>query len=203
MIWAVVLAAGESKRMGEPKVLLPMGHKTMIESVLDHVIKSEVDGVLVVLGSNSAKVAQQIKKYPVKVTVNPHFKLGMLSSVNWGFQTLPLEAVAALFVLADQPRIPTRVLNELLSAYKANAKGIVLPVYKGERGHPVLIDRKYEAEARRTDSAIGLRNLVYGHPEDVLEVEVSTPAIARDIDTPSDYEKETRRGFRPKSSMVK
>jgi molybdenum cofactor cytidylyltransferase len=203
MIWAVVLAAGESKRMGEPKVLLPVGRKTMIESVLDHVIKSEVDGVLVVLGSHWAKVAQRIKKYPVKVTVNPQFKQGMLSSVNWGFKTLPPEAVAALFVLADQPRIPTRVLDKLLSAYKANGKGIVLPVYKGQRGHPVLIDRRYEAEARRTDSKIGLRNLVYGHPDDILEVEVSTPAIARDIDTPSDYERETGRGYRPKSSMVK
>jgi len=203
MIWAVVLAAGASKRMGEPKVLLPIGHKTMIESVLDQVIKSEVDGVLVVLGSNWTKVAKQIKKYPVKVTVNPHFKLGMLSSVNWGFQTLPLEAVAALFVLADQPRIPTRVLNKLLSAYKANAKGIVLPVYKGERGHPVLVDRKYQAEAKRTDPEIGLRNLVYGHPEDVLEVEVSSPAIRHDIDTRSDYEREAKRGVGRKPTVVK
>jgi molybdenum cofactor cytidylyltransferase len=127
----------------------------------------------------------------------------MLSSVNWGFQTLPLEAVAALFVLADQPRIPTRVLNKLLSAYKANAKGIVLPVYKGERGHPVLVDRKYQAEAKRTDPEIGLRNLVYGHPEDVLEVEVSSPAIRHDIDTRSDYEREAKRGVGRKPTVVK
>ncbi len=203
MIWAVVLAAGESKRMGEPKVLLPMGPKTMIEIVLDRVIKSEVDGVLVVLGSNSAKVAQQIKEYPVMITVNPHFMLGMLSSINWGFQTLPPEATAALFVLADQPRVPTRVLNKLLSAYKANAKGIVLPVYKGERGHPVLIERRYEAEARRTDPEIGLRNLVYGHPEDILEVEVSSQAVTHDIDTRSDYEREAKRGVGRKPPMVK
>jgi len=203
VIWAVVLAAGESRRMGKPKLLLPVGHKTMIERVLDQVIASDVDGVLVVLGSNWERVSEQIKKYHVKVTVNPRFRLGMLSSVNWGFQALPREAMAALFVLADQPGIPTEVFNKVIAAYKASPRGIVLPVYKGERGHPVLIDRKYEAEAKRTDPEIGLRSLVYGHPEDVLEVEVSTAAIARDIDTPSDYEAQAKRGFGRKRPMVK
>jgi molybdenum cofactor cytidylyltransferase len=117
----------------------------------------------------------------------------MLSSINWAYRSLPPEVRAALFALADQPRIPTSVFDKIIAAYRAGSRGIIVPVYKGDRGHPVLIDRKHEHEARRTDPEIGLRNLVYGHPDDVLEVEVSTPTVLRDIDTPEDYEKESGR----------
>jgi len=203
MIWGVVLAAGESRRMGEPKALLPFGEKTMIEEVLDRVTAANADGVLVVLGSNWEKIAAQIKGYRVKVSLNPHFQRGMLSSVIWGFQALPAKAKAALFVLADQPRIPSWVINKVIAAYKTGSKGIVIPTFKGERGHPLLIDRKYQNEVKILDPAVGLRGLVYGHPEDILEVEVRASAILHDIDSRADYKREAKRAFRPGEDMVK
>jgi len=127
----------------------------------------------------------------------------MLSSVIWGFQALPDKAEAALFVLADQPRIPAWVMNKVIAAYGSGPKGIVIPVYKGERGHPVLIDRKYQGEVRTLDPGIGLRSLVYGHPEDVLEVKVRAYAILRDIDSKVDYKRETQRFFKPEDDVIK
>jgi molybdenum cofactor cytidylyltransferase len=203
MIWAVVLAAGESKRMGEPKALLPFGEKTMIEEVLDRVTAAKVDGVLVVLGSNWEKIAAQINGYRIKVSLNPHFRRGMLSSVVWGFQALPAKVEAGLFVLADQPRIPVWVINRILAAYRTESRGIVIPTFKGERGHPVLIDRKYRDEVNTLDPEVGLRSLVYGHPEDVWEVEVRASAVLRDIDSRADYRREAKRIIRPAEDMIK
>ncbi len=193
MIWAMILAAGESKRMGKPKLLLPFGEKTIIETVLDNVIQSEVEKILVVLGSAREKIEQKIKNYSLEIAFNPNFRSGMLSSVHAGFQALPEQAQAALVVLGDQPSISTSVINELIDAYKRTRKGIVLPVYKSERGHPVLIDMKYRREVENLSPDIGLRGTVYNHPEDILEVDVEASSIFQDIDYMEDYKKELKK----------
>jgi len=190
MIWAMILAAGESTRMGKPKLLLPFGNKTIIESIIEKVIPSKVDRTLVVLGSGWEKIEPKIKRFPLKITVNPHFKKGMLSSVQWGFKTLPKKARAALVLLGDQPAVSTVVLDKIIDAYQATKKGIVLPVYKKERGHPVLIDLKYKGEVESLSHQVGLRGLVYSHPEDIMEVKVKTASILKDIDYLEDYQKE-------------
>ncbi len=194
MIWALILAAGESKRMGGAKLLLPFGEKTIIETVLDNVIQSKVERILVVLGSAREKTEQKIKSYSLEIIFNPSFRSGMLSSVHAGFQALPENAQAALVVLGDQPSISTSVINELIDAYKRTRKGIVLPVYKNERGHPVLIDMKYRSEIENLSPEVGLRGTVYNHPEDILEVDVETSSIFQDIDYIEDYKKELKKG---------
>lgn len=191
MIWAIILAAGESRRMGECKLLLPLEEKTIIETVVENVVSSRVDGTLVVLGSKRRRMKSRIQKYAVRITANPYFKKGMLSSVQWGFQELPEETRAALVFLGDQPLISKDVINLILEAFKSHQKGIVVPVRHGSRGHPVLIDTKYRKEIQNLDPKIGLRQLIYSHPEDILEVEVETcPGILSDIDHWQDYEKE-------------
>jgi molybdenum cofactor cytidylyltransferase len=193
MIWAIILAAGESKRMGKPKLLLPFEEKTIIETVLDNVIQSKVEKIMVVLGSGREKIEQRIKNYSLKIAFNPDFRSGMLSSVHAGFKALPENAQAALVVLGDQPSISTSVINDLIEAYKRTRKGIVLPVYEGERGHPVLIDMKYGSEVENLSPDIGLRGTVYNHPEDIFEVEVKSQSILRDIDYIEDYKKELKK----------
>ncbi len=187
MIYAIILAAGESKRMGKPKLLLPFGEKTIIETVLNNAIQSETDGVLVVLGSNSEKIAEKIKNFSVKISVNPNFREGMLSSIQWGFETLPKDTRAALIMLGDQPLIPSSVINKIIHAYKETKKGIILPVYEKRRGHPILIDMKYRDEVKRLNPDTGLRALVHNHTEDILEIDVDAPGILKDIDTVEDY----------------
>jgi len=187
MIRAIVLAAGESRRMGRPKLTLPFGEKTMIETVVDNAVQSKVDGVLVVLGSGAEKIAEKIKGYPVKTTVNPEFRQGMLSSIQWGFESLAEDTRAALVMLGDQPLIPGSVIDKIVDAYIQTGKGIVLPVYNKRRGHPILIDMRYRDEVKRISPDTGLRALVHNHAEDILEVEVDAPGVLRDIDTVEDY----------------
>jgi len=197
MIWAIILAAGESKRMGKPKLLLPFGEKTIIETVIDNVIQSKVEKILVVLGSNWKKIKKKIKNLPLKIIVNSNFTKGMLSSVQCGFQTLPKNTQAVLVVLGDQPAVSSAIIDKIIDAFKRIKKGIVLPVYKNNRGHPVLIDMKYRDEVENLSPDVGLRDLVYNHPEDILEVEVETPGILGDIDDMEDY----RRGLNNKEQI--
>ena len=191
-IWAIVLAAGESRRMGAPKLLLPFGGKTVIEAVLDSVKASAVDGILVVVGGWAAPVEEKAKPYGARGALNPDFRSGMLSSVQCGFRQLPLEAEAALIFLADQPAIKPYVAEALVKAFRHTGRGIVIPVFDRRRGHPILISAHYRAEIGSLDPEVGLRQLLDRHPQDVLEEPVDDPAILRDLDTPEDYVRETK-----------
>lgn len=192
LIEAVILAAGESKRMGKPKLLLPFGEKTIIEAVVTHVIQSKADDVLVVLGGDSEKIKEKIKHIPVRITVNPHYRKGMLSSAQWGFNAVQKGTRGVLVCLGDQPSIPSYVMDKVIHSFKVSKRGIVIPTFQKNRGHPVLIDVKYRSEIENLSLDTGLRGLVYNHPEDALEVEVNTPSILRDIDNPEDYRKEVK-----------
>jgi molybdenum cofactor cytidylyltransferase len=192
MIYTMVLAAGESKRMGTPKLLLPFGEKTMIELLLEEVLRSKSDKTMVVLGAEKEKIERIISRLPVTTVVNTRYEEGMLSSIQAGFEALPDEVEAVLVCLGDQPLIPFSVMNKLIDAYKNTKKGIILPIYKKSRGHPILIDMKYKTEIRHVSPNIGLRALVHNHPQDVMEVEVDAPQILKDIDKPEDYMRELK-----------
>jgi len=189
MIWALVLAAGESRRMGEPKLLLPLGKSTIIETVVQNLMESCLDGILVVLGHHWQGILDKLKNYAVETTVNPHYQRGMLSSVQWGFRKLPRDAQAALVVLADQPGISARTIDLLIRAFRAGNKGIVFPTYKDSGGHPLLVDTKHRRDIQSLDPAVGLRNLLDRHPEDILRVAVKARSDLQDIDNPEDYRK--------------
>jgi molybdenum cofactor cytidylyltransferase len=189
MIWALVLAAGESRRMGEPKLLLPFGRKTIIETVVQNLMEASLDGILVVLGHRWQGILDKLKNYAVETAVNPHYKNGMLSSVQWGFRKLPREAGAALVVLGDQPGISARTIDLVIGAFRSGNKGIVLPTYKDSGGHPLLVDMKYRREIRSLDPAAGLRSLISRYPGDILRVAVKTGSGLQDIDNPEDYKK--------------
>jgi molybdenum cofactor cytidylyltransferase len=187
LIWALVLAAGESRRMGRSKQLLPFEDKTILEAVIDHITQSTVDETLVVLGSNRDNIEEVIKDLPVKSVYNPHFKEGMLSSVQKGFVSLPDEAEAVLVFLGDQPMVPSSVIDQIVNAYHSTDKRIVLPVYEHKRGHPILISTKYRKEVANLNPKIGLRELIHNHAQDILEVDIDSSSILEDIDTPEDY----------------
>ena len=190
MIRAIVLAAGESRRMGTPKLLLPFGEVTMIEAVVHSLLRSKVDKVLVVLGSDREKVMPLLAGKDVDTVMNHRYRDGMLSSIQAGFQALPQNTRAVLVCLGDQPLIPVSVVNLMIECYKKTKRGIILPIYKKRRGHPILIDMRYKDEVLALSPDIGLRALTHNHPEEVEEVEVDSARILQDIDYPEDYNRE-------------
>ena len=190
--WAIILAAGSSRRMGSQKLLLPFGQSTIIETVIDQVLDSSVDQVMVVLGADQEKIRNAIGQKPVQFCHNKAHEEGMLSSVICGIRSLPPDAVTALIFLGDQPGIPSHVTNQVMDAYNEELFGIVIPVYNHRRGHPLLVDMKYRKEVEKLDLEQGLRSLRHHFPEDVLEVEVNEPGILVDIDTREDYKNATK-----------
>lgn len=189
MIYAIALAAGESRRMGEFKQLLPFGDKTVLQAVVDRLLASRVNGVLVVLGCRADEVRATLADRPVRFALNPHYARGMLSSVQTGVSALPPDATAALICLGDQPSVDPAVVDRVIEAHRRTGKGIVIPTSGGKRGHPALVSLRYRDEILSLSGEPGLKVLMRGHPEDTLEVEVGRPEILDDMDTPKDYQK--------------
>lgn len=189
--WAIILAAGSARRMGSQKLLLPYGESTMIETVVDNVLASSIEHVMVVLGANQQEVRDALKNRPVQFCNNKDHEKGMLSSVQCGIRALTADAASVLIFLGDQPGIPPAVTNSVIEAYSEELYGIVIPVHAHRRGHPLLVDMKYRKEIEQLDLEHGLRSLRHQFPNDVLEVEVEEPGILVDIDTPADYKNAT------------
>jgi molybdenum cofactor cytidylyltransferase len=189
-LWSIILAAGESKRMGSPKMLLPFKETTIIESVITNVLSSETDNILVVLGAYYDAVKARIINMPVKHCYNEYYKQGMLSSVKCGLRNLPLGIEAVLIFQGDQPMIGPEAINSVIKGFRSSHKGIVIPVHNERRGHPLLVDKKYRDEIEKLDSNDGLRSLSSLFSEDVLEIAIDDPGILRDIDTQDEYIKE-------------
>jgi molybdenum cofactor cytidylyltransferase len=198
VIWAVILAAGESRRMGRPKLVLPYGEGTIIETVVRNALSSRADRTVVVLGANRKEIVEKITGFDVDRVVNARYREGMFTSVQRGLSALPASVRAAVFMLADQPDVPALAVDSLIEAYLREGRGIVLPVFRGKRGHPLLIDLKYRRRLETLSPEVGLRGLIMENPGDILEVSVPSAAVLDDIDYPDDYRRVRRRVGRPK-----
>lgn len=186
-IWAIVLAAGESKRMGSPKMLLPYNDVTIIGQVIRNLLDSNVDRVVVVVGANREEIMKETRRYDVFHCYNEDYKSGMLSSVKCGFYSLPEGCLAALIMPGDQPMTGPGEINRVIGAYAESDRGLVMASYNGRRGHPLIVDMKYLDEVLSLPDSEGLRALAERHPEDVLESETDDASVLRDIDTQEDY----------------
>ena len=186
-IWAIVLAAGESKRMGTLKMLLPYNDVTIIEQVIRNLMDANVDRVVVVVGAGKEEIMKVTRRYDVFHCYNENYKSGMLSSVKCGFYSLPEGCLAALIMPGDQPMTGPGEINRVISSFLENDRGLIMAVHNGKRGHPLIIDMKYLEEVLSLPEEAGLRALAERHPDDVLESDTDDPSVLRDIDTREDY----------------
>jgi len=186
-ISGIVLAAGESKRMGVAKQLLPFGKTTLLERVVDNALGSNLDEVIVVLGYRAEEIAPRIGQRPVKIAINPDFRQGMSSSLKCGLAQVSPQAEAIMILLGDQPFVGKGLINLLMEAYPESNRGIIVPVYRGRRGNPVIFDIKYRGELLGLRGDVGGKGVVENHPEDLLEVEVKSAGIIADVDQERDY----------------
>jgi len=186
---AIVLAAGGSERMGRPKQLLPIRGRPMVRHVIKVVAATGLAQVIVVTGAHAEAVAATLADLPVDIVVNESWTEGMSSSMRGGLRVLRPEIQAALLVLGDQPALTTDLLQLLVARYRATGAPIVAPLYRGQRGNPVLFDRALFSELLAVEGDRGGRLLIVRHKEQVEWVEVDDPAVIMDIDSPQDYKR--------------
>ncbi len=192
MIAAIVLAAGESRRMGRQKLVIPYGDKTVIEHIVSQVLASEIAQTIVVTGHDVQAVEAALLGKPVTFVENRQYKDGMLTSIRAGLQAVTPAAEGFMVVLGDQPSIDAPTINHLIAGFRAVEKGIVVPLYDDDTGHPIIISMSYRDDVMTKFDDTGLRGLIYGHPEYVHRMPVQAPGVLRDMDTPEDYERELK-----------
>lgn len=189
---AVVLAAGRSTRMGEPKQLLRLGGKTLLEQVLENVRAARVTDVVLVLGCAAETIVQQVSVEGVNVVVNEAYQNGMGSSLHVGLSALDPMTDAALIVLADQPFVRPQTYHKIIEQYQQSDAQIVVPTYRGFRGNPVLLDRSVFSEVMALTGDIGCRAIFGDHPDGIAKVAVDDIGILVDIDDKDDLAKAQR-----------
>jgi xanthine dehydrogenase accessory factor len=192
MISALVLAAGTSSRMGEPKPLVSLGGRPVLAHVLAAVAASRVDETIVVLGAASDRVRKEVPREGARWVENPSFAEGMSSSLKVGVAALSPESVGFFVVLADEPFVRASTYDALIAARERTGARIVLPTFEGVRGNPVLIDRSLAGEVDEITGDRGCRALRLRHPKETVEVPVDDPGVVIDLDTPEEVERARR-----------
>ncbi|MGI8857409.1 MAG: nucleotidyltransferase family protein [Thermomicrobiales bacterium] len=183
---AVVLAAGSSSRLGQPKQLAPIAGRPALAYTLDALRASDVRRIFVVLGHTADAVSAALDLTDVTVVRNEEYAEGQSTSVRAGIKALPDDVGAALMVVGDQPMLSPAVVNAIVAVFNETGGPFIVPVYAGEWGNPVLLARATWPLLDGLKGDTGARPILRKHMDMVLEVPVDGPLLD-DIDTPDDY----------------
>jgi molybdenum cofactor cytidylyltransferase len=186
-IAAIILAAGSASRMGQPKQLLDWGGRPLVRVVAEHALAAQLDRVLVVVGAAAEAVAVALAGLPAEIVENPAYVEGQSTSLRTGIAALGPEVDAALVLLGDQPFITPAIVERIVGAWRASGAAIVAPVYRGQRGNPVLFARAVFDELLAIQGDQGARAILAADPARVHLVPFDDDRPLADIDTPEDY----------------
>jgi molybdenum cofactor cytidylyltransferase len=184
---AILLAAGQSRRMGAFKPLLPFGKTTVVRSCITNLRAGGVGHIVVVVGHRASEVRANLADLDdLEFGLNPDPNTEMSASIVCGVERLPATAKAVLIALNDQPAIPPDVIQTLINEWRSGSK-LVIPEFQKRGGHPVLIDLAFREELLTLNPQLGLRALFDANKDHVQRPPVNSSYIARDMDTWDDY----------------
>lgn len=184
-IAGLVLAAGQSRRMGENKLLADVDRQAMIVRTVKAVLASSVKPVFVVTGHQHAAIETALKGLPASLIHNPHFANGLSTSLRAGISALPPNTEGALVCLGDMPSVTADQIDRLVAAFDpAESRAICVPTFKGKRGNPVLWSAEFFPEMMTVAGDTGAKHLIGTYAEAICEIEMPDDAVLADIDTP-------------------
>ncbi len=184
----VVLAAGSSRRLGSPKQLLEFGSKSLLQHVVDAAEASHLGDITIVLGHEYERIQADLTVSRARIVVNLDYAAGQSTSLRRGIESLGPEATGAVVMLADQPTLSTFVIDALIAAFEEEGGAVVQPIYAGEIGHPVLLNRTLFPEVLSVTGDHGARDVVAAHRADRRLVRVAGTAPP-DVDDIDDYQR--------------
>jgi CTP:molybdopterin cytidylyltransferase MocA len=186
-VCAIILAAGQSSRMGAFKPLLPFGDTTVIEHTIDYLHGGGIDTIVVVVAHRAAEIKAHLQNTGIIFATNPDVNSAMAASILHGVRALPDEAQAIVITPVDHPAVPSEVVARLIQEWRQGAR-LVIPTNSLRGGHPVLIDADFRDELLKLDPARGLKSLFDAHRGEATRVAVNSNYIARDMNTWDDYQ---------------
>ena len=192
-ISAILTAAGESTRMGEPKALLPWSGTTLVEYQIACLTDGGVSEVLVVLGHRAEDVTPIVRSTQARLVLNPAYRLGRATSIKAGLREIGPDADAILLLAVDQPRT-AEIVSTVIRAHIGRRALITSPRHRGRGGHPLIfsVSLRNELEAI-SEERQGVREVFRAHRGEVAEVEVDDPMVTLDLNTRDDYERAKER----------
>jgi molybdenum cofactor cytidylyltransferase len=189
MLAAVILSGGASRRMGSPKALLSYQGRPFLEHLLDVARHPKIGVRRIVLGADAEPIAKEVDLSPDEIVINEEWEKGQLSSTQTAIRSLPPETDGIILLLIDHPLISSTLVGELVEAFYTSRKAIVLPVYEGRRGHPVIFSSALYPELMNAPLETGARSVVWAHAGEVQIVHTNEEGCVLNLNDPGTMQK--------------
>lgn len=183
MLAAIILAAGESRRMGEPKALVRFGAKTFLETIVANFQDAGIEKLVVALGHDAVNILEKVQHLPVQFVINQNYSLGQFSSLQTGVAILPPETSGVFLALVDQPQIGAQVFALLKDAFLSDPQKIVVPTFAGLRGHPTILPRALFGKILSAPVTETAAKIIRRHSHLIREIQIESESILWNINT--------------------
>lgn len=194
MIAGLVLAAGESSRMGRDKALLTYRGRTFLETIVSTLREAGIERIAVVLGHNAEQIQKGINLGGAELVINREYRRGQTSSLQAGLRALDCPDLEAIVLcLVDHPAVSSQTARTLIETFRNSKAPVVIPTFEGKRGHPVVLSRALFNELKGLKPEEGANTIVRKYREATQFVEVPDEGILLDVDSPESYRKLTNR----------
>jgi molybdenum cofactor cytidylyltransferase len=185
---ALLLAAGESRRMGDSnKLTLPVAGVPLLRRCAATLAGSRLVELVVVVGHEQEVARQLLQGFPARIVYNENYRAGQMTSVACGLEALQKPCAGIMICLSDQPLLDTNDFRIIAEGFASCPTSIMVPVYKGQRGNPVVLDYQHREAILAGQKNLGCRRLIENNPELVTTLEMPNDHVTIDLDTPGAY----------------
>jgi molybdenum cofactor cytidylyltransferase len=187
MLAAVILSGGASRRMGSPKALLPYQGRPFLEHLLDVAKHPSIGVRRVVLGPDADVISSQVSLSPQEVVINNEWERGQISSIQAAIRSLPDGTAGMLLCPVDHPLISSSLVSDLIESFEKTHAAVVVPLFEGRRGHPVIFSSRLYDELLNAPEDKGARAVVWAHSKEICEVSTTEEGCVLNLNDPEAF----------------